>query len=182
MRLARHRLLAYLRDIAMQGLVCPTNAQIAEAIGIGEVHASKTLMELRDLHRVHVERVGNRRIVTILGEGLRTADPRPQPGPTLLKPRVREITEAASAIFDVPAKDIFARSRFREHVMARQAVCFVASKRGWKPGEIGRVIGKDASTVAHNRDVVPRRVANDEDYAAQVTALMERAPLRLVQA
>lgn len=177
---ARRKLLAHLRKLARDGKVCPTDRSLAAALGISTDHVSKCMAELRDGNRISVENVGSRRIVTLIAEGLATADPRPEPEPFVFKPRVREITQAAADIFGVPVRDILSKSRFREHTSARQAVCLVAWERGWSSPAIGRVLGRDHSTVLHGRDRAAALGAGDPGYAAKVAELLERSPVRVV--
>ena len=179
---ARHRLYAHLRDLATQGRVCPTNAVIGETLGISAIHVSKVLAELRDMNRIAVRKAGSRRIVTILSEGIETADPAPVLGPIAIRPRVREILETASQVFDVPVKDIMSGSRKRRHARPRHAVCFVGYRRGWSSPQIGRGIGREHSTVRYGRERAAEIAVIDLDYAAKVDELLERSPVRAVGA
>ncbi|RIV79553.1 helix-turn-helix domain-containing protein [Pelagerythrobacter aerophilus] len=180
MKPLRSKLLRYLRELARAGQPCPLNRDLAAHLGASADGISEALTQLRDLNRIAIERVGNRRIVTLLGEGIATADPRPAPEPIVVRPRVREIIDTASRIFDVPAKDIASASRLRMHSTPRQVVCYVASQRGWRSTEIGRVLQRDHSTVLYGLDRVRARRAADAEFAAKVAELLERSPVRVV--
>lgn len=56
--------------------------------------------------------------------------------------RVAELT-------GVPAADITGRSRFREHFRARRLVCLDLRARGWSYSRIGKLLGRDHSTICH---------------------------------
>lgn len=176
MKTFRHRLLPYLRELARDGEVCPTNRQIAAHFAVGMECVRDAFDQLRELHRISIERAGNRRIVTILGDGLTTADPRPAPEPIPARPRVRELIEAASLVFDVPVCEIASASRTRRHARPRQAVYYAAYQHGWTSGQIGRVLGRDHSTVRIGRKRAASLQAGDPAYAAKIAELLKRAP------
>jgi chromosomal replication initiation ATPase DnaA len=45
--------------------------------------------------------------------------------------------------------DILGRSRFREHFRARRMVCLELHARGWSYSRIGRLLGRDHTTISH---------------------------------
>lgn len=94
-----------------------------------------------------------------------------QPAPTRAPITAKRIIEIVSCHADVPVKDMKGRSRFAEHVRARQ-IAFVLI-RHWRPElsypQIGRMLGgRHHTTVIHGREVIMERVKRDPDLAQMV--------------
>jgi chromosomal replication initiator protein len=83
----------------------------------------------------------------------------------------RLITKA-SVIFELDKEQMMSESRKREHVMARQAVMYVARKRlKNKLQYIADYFGNNHATVIHGCRQVENLTQFDEDYNRKVTAL-----------
>lgn len=174
---AAARLFQYLKALALAGESCPKSVEIAATIGLTHHQVGHAFEYLRDENRIECKRVGQRRIVRLLGIGLETADPRP-PETITVRPPVRSIIDAAAEAFGTTAKGIVSRSRFVDHVAARRAVCFTAMNRGWSSPQVGRVLaGRDHSTVIHHRDAARRLALSDAGFAARLAAVETRTPL-----
>lgn len=69
------RILAILTQAAAAGAVCPTNEQLADAIGAAEASQPATIMrKLRNRGVITVEQLGKHRQVTIVASGEATAE------------------------------------------------------------------------------------------------------------
>lgn len=94
-----------------------------------------------------------------------------QPAPMRAPITAKRIIEIVSCHADVPVKDMKGRSRFAEHVRARQIACVLI--RHWRPDLsypiIGRMLGgRDHSTIIHGRRAIMERVKRDSDLAQMV--------------
>lgn len=172
-RMAIYRLL---RDAAERGEACPTNTEIAAAVGYRNPwNAGEAMRRLADTGAISVEGRGRRRVVTIAQGGASTAAP-PSPPPALSQPArpkvaVREIVEIASDVWEVSAREIRSGVRSRYVVRPRQAVCGVAARLGWPVTSIGRAIGRDHKTVAYSRRKFDDFTQTDPGFAARVDRL-----------
>lgn len=164
---------------AERGERCPSNAELASAVGYScRASAWPVLERLQDEGRIHMERCRSDRRISIPGTPHQTfceGDWLPPVG----RCRVREVVDHAALIFDVTTKDILSPSRFKEHRNARQAVCLVAFEQGWAIAHIGRIVGRDHSTVRHAIEMIAERAKRDPEVARQVHQLRERSKVEL---
>ena len=170
------RVLTHLRRLAEDGQVCPTNREIADALGTYQTAVTGSLTALKEIGVIETERAGNRRIVKLVQHGLETADPC---GPQFVirRPTILSICEAASETFYVAVPKIRSRSRSTQIVRARHAVCLVASARGHQSTVIGRVLDRDHSTVLHAVKRAHALRSRNPDFAAQLADLERQVPL-----
>ena len=86
-----------------------------------------------------------------------------------------EIIEAVAAVYGVSHADIVGRARTKSIAEARMAVCLVAKRctRLSYP-EIGRVLGRDHTTVMALVQSAERLRAKDQWFAAALAELLER--------
>lgn len=61
----------------------------------------------------------------------------------------REIIEGVAAIFDMPVDLMQSKRRYKDIVFPRQVAMYVLACRGRSYPEVGRILGKDHSTVIH---------------------------------
>lgn len=170
------RILERIRTHARAGLPCPTNAEIAKMVGLTHRTVEQSMCELYRANRLRSTRVGSRRIITLVGEGIKTAPPVVEETVTV-RPALRQIIDNASTIFGVGPRDITDATRLPHIVRARHAVCLVASERGWGPCAIARAINRDHSSAREGRKSAAERAKTDQLFAANVRALRELTPM-----
>lgn len=88
--------------------------------------------------------------------------------------RISSVTTMAAALFEVPIGDIYSHSRYKAACKARHVVCAVASWSGIGPSEIGKVLGRDHSTVLTSIE----KVEQDEYLADCAHRIMRRLDLK----
>lgn len=180
---ALERVYAILCDAADKGEVCPSN----DAIGVMMGHqqggiASDLIGELVDTGRIKRERHRGARIITIPATGKSTAipvfkrDARPTQEYKRKRP-VREIVQLAADIFKVPTKDLVSDSKFHCHTKPRFAVYTVAVEQGWSTCHVGRILGRDHSSVIHGRRSALKYAAQCEHYERALNKLAQVAAL-----
>ena len=85
----------------------------------------------------------------------------------------------ASELFDVHKRDLNSRVRFAFIMPARFAMYKALRERNWSYPRIGRLFGKDHSTIIHGVKRAEWLMGRDESYAAKVNELIN---LRLTPA
>ena len=84
----------------------------------------------------------------------------------------RLISEAAS-IFDTTERDILSHSKFMEHRLARNAVCYAARHFGEHLKTIGRdMAGRHHTTILSNSRWAVAHLKRDPTFAARVNLLL----------
>lgn len=87
--------------------------------------------------------------------------------------RLLDAVEAGTGVLKV---DILSRSRRRPVSDARKIFCYLSYEKmdGRKSlHDIGAFIGKDHSTVIHNRDEAKNLITNDKKFAAQYQSVLQ---------
>jgi hypothetical protein len=81
--------------------------------------------------------------------------------------RLAAIIRLVSAHTGCSIADMQGKSRQRSLVLARHAICLLASEVGHSLPRIGRALGgRDHSTIFHGRDTASARASEDPEYAA----------------
>ena len=90
--------------------------------------------------------------------------------------RVHDLITIASRLSGISEADIRGTSRFRPICRVRQAVMYAAYLQGVHSlAQIGRIFGKDHSTVIFTRDIVPEYMKRDPEYLAFIWQLLVEA-------
>lgn len=85
----------------------------------------------------------------------------------------------ASELFDIHKRDLDSDIRFAFIMPARFAMYKALRERGWSYPRIGKLFGKDHSTIMYGVSRADYMIERDEEYAAQVLHL---ASMRLTPA
>lgn len=83
----------------------------------------------------------------------------------------RRIMKAAADLFDMSVAELDSPARFSYIMPARFAVYKALHLRGWTYSRIGRLLGKDHSTIMYGVSRADYMIERDEEYAAQVLHL-----------
>lgn len=90
--------------------------------------------------------------------------------------RVKDIVHIAAGLSLIPAREILGKSRMRHIVRVRQAVAYVCLRQGvHSSAQIGRVLGRDHSTVLHSYEQAEAIMERNSEYAAFINAIMAEA-------
>jgi hypothetical protein len=91
---------------------------------------------------------------------------------------IAEIIAHAARAFDVPRADIIGNSRFKCHVLPRQAVAYALRRRGkLSTGDIGRHLGgRDHSTIIYACHRIEALIKSDPALRATVEAMIALRP------
>lgn len=81
------------------------------------------------------------------------------------------ILQRCEELFYVSKRDIMSPSRFGFLIPARYAVCKALHMRGWSFGRIGRLIGRNHTSVSDAVRKADIMMAADPNYAAKIEAL-----------
>lgn len=84
---------------------------------------------------------------------------------------VADIITLAAEMAAIDRKVLTGRSRYRRVVRVRQACMLLARENNHSYPTIGRMFGRDHSTVIHGCEVAADTIARDPDYAAFVARL-----------
>lgn len=81
--------------------------------------------------------------------------------------RVADIIAAASRMTGIPVADITGRSRVQRLARVRQAIAYVAAKQDDRMSypQIGRILGRDHSTILHSIGMAEIFRKRDPEYA-----------------
>jgi len=79
--------------------------------------------------------------------------------------------KAAADLFDMSVAELDSPARFSYIMPARFAVYKALHLRGWTYSRIGRLLGKDHSTIMYGVSRADYMIERDEEYAAQVLHL-----------
>lgn len=101
-----------------------------------------------------------------------TAD-KPEERATVL---VTELVDKASELFDVHRRDILGPYRYNFLMPPRFALCKALRNRGMSYPHIGRVMGRDHSTVIHAIRRADYMIERDAEFADRVRVLTELRP------
>jgi len=85
--------------------------------------------------------------------------------------RVADVLAVASYLWVLPAAQIRGEQRNRRYLAPRFAVCLVSSEQGHSYPMIGRVMGRDHSSVIHAARRAREMMARDPQYAHMVERL-----------
>ena len=90
--------------------------------------------------------------------------------------RVSDLITIASRLSGISEADIRGKSRLRLICRVRQGVMYAAHLQGKHSlAQIGRMFGKDHTTVIHARDQVPEFMKRDPEYRAFVWQVLVEA-------
>ncbi len=98
-------------------------------------------------------------------------------GPVIIaQPTIRRLVQAAAAEFGITPMQLLSYRRARAYVVPRHVVMHIAIVRmGHSLARVGRVLGRDHSTVFHGLHVMAARVAADPAFAARVERVAQAA-------
>lgn len=170
-------ILSAVSEAAETGAPCPSTAELARLSGYSVQTIGEALRRLEDDGHIIRSVRGSWRTITITATGKATAGlPPVAEVPTNRPPvEVGTIITLAAEVFGVSRRELIGPSRPLHIARPRQAVCIVASRIGWGPSHIGRVIKRDHSTVSHARDLADAFERHDPAFAAGLAALESRA-------
>ena len=91
--------------------------------------------------------------------------------------RVADIIAAASRMTGIPVADITGRSRVQRLARVRQAIAYVAAKQDDRMSypQIGRILGRDHSTILHSIGMAEIFRKRDPEYAKFLRQLRREA-------
>ena len=90
--------------------------------------------------------------------------------------RVSDLITIASRLSGISEADIRGKSRLRLICRVRQGVMYAAHLQGKHSlAQIGRMFGKDHTTVIHARDQVPEFMKRDPEYLAFIWQILAEA-------
>lgn len=89
----------------------------------------------------------------------------------------RRIIKASADLFDLSAQELESQSRMSYLMPARFAIYKALHMRGWAYSRIGKLLGKDHSTIIYGISRADYMIERDEEYAARVLHL---ASMRLM--
>lgn len=91
-------------------------------------------------------------------------------------PRVRDIQDAVCRSYALDRRALLSERRGRRVAWPRQVGMYLAWElTGFSLPRIGRLFGRDHSTVAHALKVVPRRLGEDRDERVRVAGIRAAA-------
>ena len=157
-----------LREAAIYGRPCPTNAELVELIGARNAHAvSGALGRLRALGSIQISgRYAWRRVK--FRDGMETLTPEEFMGDLVAK---------AGLIFGVSAHKIVGPSRHRPTARVRHAVYLVGHEAGLSFPQVADALARDHTTAIHGSQQAQIWIERDPDYAARVAELRHAAGL-----
>lgn len=166
---AHSKIYAMLRDAAAKGEPCPSNVTIMQVAGYGSdsgvSRAIATLCEAGLLRRIH----GNRyRVIEIVSTGERTAERRanqPEPHTIAVKRPVRDIIAIVAETAGLTPDDIYCRRRTKLYTRPRFLAYHFAKVEGWTPAAMGRVFGRDHSSIIHALGQIEPMLRSDPLFA-----------------
>jgi hypothetical protein len=156
-----------LRDAAANGEPCPSNEQIAVHIGYRSHNSvSKALANLCDASLIRRHGANQGRYIEIVSTGERTAVRKVEelPSSTLKRP-VREIVAVVANTAGLAVEDIYGRCRTKLYTRPRFLACHFAHLEGWSSAAIGRVFGRDHSSILHALGQVEPLLRTDPLFA-----------------
>lgn len=99
----------------------------------------------------------------------------PRPAAAKRRLSMATVLQSVSAVFDVPVEHIRAPFRHARLMPARQAAVTLARRHTDLPlTVIGQAMARDHSTVIHHLACAERRLIEDPDFAARVSAASQQ--------
>lgn len=136
-------MLAQLTDLARAGRPLPHARELSRMVGLlGGNSGMRVLQRLAAAGRVTVDGHGKAKAVHITDPGLTITAAGPRHS-------VEEIVAAVAATSGMTADDVTGLKRTRLYLRPRFLAVMLARKEGWSYPTIGRVLGRDHSTIIH---------------------------------
>lgn len=174
---ASRAVLVYLERCADAGEPCGGARLIGERLSYAADTIYKALRDLRKLELIECLGTKQYRVIRLTESGKQTGEYF-TPRPITIRPKVHDLVQSASELFEVSAEEILGPSRLKKCTAPRFAVVHVAMKRGWHQSHVARALGRDHTSIRNARLQAEELIRRDEDFDMRCASLARRHPLK----